>query len=163
MKDRMTEGLRRMGGGGWEAAKAARESFDISTRIPTRDVCVELAADDVCQRASPLPSFLSLSLSHSSRVFLREITDASNGKMKYFPQTAGSLQSFRHRENAKSAAKSDTRSSAKLKSNSTRSDRNFFDFQIVEPRCANWTFFFLGFLIYHRFGFLRFKMSKISA
>ncbi|TGZ50918.1 hypothetical protein DBV15_12886, partial [Temnothorax longispinosus] len=25
--------------GGWGVAKAARESFDISTRIPTRDVC----------------------------------------------------------------------------------------------------------------------------
>jgi len=48
--------------------KAARESFDISTRIPTRDVCAELAAD-VCQRVLRFSRFslsFSLSLSLSS-------------------------------------------------------------------------------------------------
>ena len=61
-------------------AKAARESFDISTRIPTRDVCVELARPTTS--VNVFPAFPVLPL------FLREITDASNGKMKYFLQTA---------------------------------------------------------------------------
>lgn len=61
-------------------AKAARESFDISTRIPTRDVCVELTADDVCQRAF-LASLVSLSL---SRLPERDHGYIENGKMKYF-------------------------------------------------------------------------------
>lgn len=94
-------------------AKAARESFDISTRIPTRDMCVSSRPTTSVNARSSLLSFLSLSLSrlperdHGCIEWENEVFSANRGFLV--------ISIPRKYENA---AKSDMRSSAELKSNS---------------------------------------------